>query len=76
MMRTNDKRERGIADLLPWVKEGVEIEDLKTAPARQERVGVESGQELALMHLANSTPTLSLCMTGRGESKGNEGEKR
>lgn len=48
----------------------------KTAPARQERVGVESRRELALIHLANSTPTLSLCMTGRGESKGNEGEKR
>lgn len=24
------------------------------------------------MHLTNSRPTLSLCMTGRGESEGNE----
>ena len=27
MMMTNDKRKRGIVDLLPWVKEGVEVED-------------------------------------------------
>ena len=29
MMRTNDKRKRRIDDLLPWVKEGVEDEDLE-----------------------------------------------
>lgn len=27
------------------------------------------------MHLTNSRPTLSLCMTGRGESEGNEREE-
>lgn len=32
-MRTDDKRKRGkrgIDDLLPWVKEGVEVEDVRT----------------------------------------------
>ena len=41
-----------------------------------EGIGVESRPELILMHLTNSRPTLSLCMTGRGESRGNEEEKR
>lgn len=34
-MRRNDDGKLRSDDLLPWVREGVEVEDLKTAPARQ-----------------------------------------
>ena len=69
------EKKRGMNGLLPWMMEGVEIENSRTTPARQKRIGVGSRPGSSLMHLTNSTPTLSLCMTGRGELQGNEGEE-
>ena len=53
------------------MKEGVEVEDYTHPHGSRELESKESRPELFLnMHLTNSTPTPSLCMTGRGESKG------
>ena len=54
---------------------GVEVGAWGLHPHGSGRLESRSGSEGLLMHLTNSRPSLGLCMTGRGELTGNEGEE-